>query len=54
METLITQIESVLLAGGMSPESSAELASYLSLHYPEHAAILLGAVPGVEVDPEVE
>lgn len=55
MESLSAQIESALLAGGMSAESSTELASYLSLHYPEHAAALLSYVaPEVEPEPSVD
>jgi hypothetical protein len=41
MESLYSEVEGVLLAGGASSESASELASYLSLHYPEHVAILL-------------
>lgn len=57
MIELREHIEAILLAGGMSEESSLELASTLSLHYPDHAVILLEYVPAApeeELPPPVE
>lgn len=45
------QIQALLLAGGMSDDSSVELSSYLALHYPEHVVILM-AGEQVEGAPE--
>lgn len=41
MAEIYEQIVAKLVAGGASEDSSHELASYLSLHYPEHAVILM-------------
>ena len=51
-------IESILLDGGMSPASSAELSFTLAEHYPDHVQLLLDYCPAAQepepVEPPVE
>lgn len=44
-EDLKAELESALVGGGMSPESSDVLSDLLALHYPEHARVLLDYQP---------
>lgn len=51
MQDLRDRIELILLAGGSSTESARQLADYLSVHYPDHAEILIAYVAPSEVLP---